>query len=66
MEEPIHTAVRLRFEINIISEFLLRDLAPEQARRELIAKSCVLLGELDDALEMIKEDSCKLSNIKAA
>lgn len=55
MGASMHTAARLCFEIDIISQFLIRDLAPEQARTELIAKSCVLAGEHDDELELIRE-----------
>lgn len=43
----------LRNDIQIINEFLLKGL-------QLVAKSCVLLGELDDTLEQLKDmASCK-------
>lgn len=59
MDELIKTAIQQRNHVQIINEFLLKGLAPEQALLELMAKSCVLLGELDDTLELIKEASCK-------
>lgn len=59
MDELITTAIKQRNDIHTINEFLLKGLAPEQASLELVAKSCVLLGELDDTLEQLKELSCK-------
>ncbi|ESE42759.1 hypothetical protein [Shewanella decolorationis] len=61
MEESlINNAIRLRNDIQAINEFLLKGLAPEEAQLQLVAKSCVLLGELDDTLEQLKDTaSCK-------
>lgn len=59
MDELITTAIKQRSTIQTINDFLLKGLAPEQAQLELIANSCVLLGELDDTLESIKEALCK-------
>lgn len=60
MNELINNAIALRNDIQIINEFLLKGLAPEEAQLQLVAKSCVLLGELDDTLEQLKDTtSCK-------
>ncbi|GIU34898.1 hypothetical protein TUM4637_31310 [Shewanella hafniensis] len=59
-ESLINSAIQLRNDIQSINEFLLKGLAPEDAQLQLMAKSCVLLGELDDTLEQLKEAaSCK-------
>ncbi|QDZ90917.1 hypothetical protein D0436_10820 [Shewanella decolorationis] len=56
----IENAIKLRNDIQVINEFLLKGLAPEEAQLQLVAKSCVLLGELDDTLEQLKDTaSCK-------
>lgn len=65
-EYQINEAIEQLKDAMAINEFLLKGLAPEQAQLELIAKSCVLLGGLDDSLESIKDTLCKPSNIKAA
>ncbi|MCU8076927.1 hypothetical protein [Shewanella sp. SM29] len=60
MNELINSAIALRNDIQVINEFLLKGLAPEDAQLQLVAKSCVLLGELDDTLEQLKDTaSCK-------
>ena len=60
MNELINSAIALRNDIQVINEFLLKGLAPEEAQLQLVAKSCVLLGELDDTLEQLKDAaSCK-------
>ncbi|MFB2670621.1 hypothetical protein HG547_20530 [Shewanella sp. DNRA4] len=60
MNELINSAIALRNDIQVINEFLLKGLAPEEAQLQLVAKSCVLLGELDDTLEQLKDTaSCK-------
>lgn len=60
MDELINNAIALRNDIQSINDFLLKGLAPEDAQLQLIAKSCVLLGELDDTLEQLKDTaSCK-------
>ncbi|MCS6238593.1 hypothetical protein [Shewanella baltica] len=59
-ESLINSAIQLRNDIQVINEFLLKGLPPEDAQLQLVAKSCVLLGELDDTLEQLKETaSCK-------
>ncbi|MBB1381415.1 hypothetical protein [Shewanella frigidimarina] len=58
-ESLINTAISLRKNIQVINEFLLKGIAPEQAQLELVAKSCVMLGELEDTLQSIKELTCK-------
>ena len=59
-ESLINSAIQLRNDIQSINEFLLKGLVPEDAQLQLIAKSCVLLGELDDTLEQLKDTaSCK-------
>lgn len=56
----INSAIQLRNDIQAINEFLLKGLVPEDAQLQLVAKSCVLLGELDDTLEQLKDmASCK-------
>ena len=60
MDELINAAIQQRNGIQTINEFLLKGLAPEHAQLQLVAKSCVLLGELDDTLEQLKDTaSCK-------
>lgn len=59
-ESLINEAIALRNDIQAINDFLLKGLAPEEAQLQLVAKSCVLLGELDDTLEQLKDAaSCK-------
>ena len=55
MDELINAAIQQRNDIQAINEFLLKGLAPEDAQLQLIVKSCVLLGELDDTLEQLKD-----------
>lgn len=60
MNELINKAIQLRNDILAINEFLLKGLVPEEAQLHLVAKSCVLLGQLDDTLEELKDTvSCK-------
>ncbi len=59
MNELINNAIQIRDDIQTITDFLLKGLAPEDAQLQLIAKSTVLLGELDDTLEEIKDAACK-------
>ncbi len=66
MDDLINAAIQQRNDIQVINEFLLKGLAPTEAQLQLTAKSCVLLGELDDTLEELKEASCSSLNIKAA
>ncbi|MGS0693335.1 hypothetical protein [Shewanella sp. 0m-4] len=66
MDDLINAAIQQRNDIQVINEFLLKGLAPTEALLQLTAKSCVLLGELDDTLEQLKEASCSSLNIKAA
>ncbi|MBU1391565.1 MAG: hypothetical protein KJ856_00705 [Gammaproteobacteria bacterium] len=54
-ESLINSAIQLRNDIQAINEFLLKGLAPKDAQLQLMAKSCVLLGELDDTLEQLKD-----------
>lgn len=59
-ESLINEAIALRNDIQAINDFLLKGIAPEEAQLQLVAKSCVLLGELDDTLEQLKDAaSCK-------
>jgi hypothetical protein len=56
MEESLVTRVfDLYKEIFEINEFLLKDIAPDNSRAELTAKSCILLGELGDTIEQLKD-----------
>ncbi len=55
MIEHVDNAIKLRHDIQTINDFLLKGLATEDAQLQLIAKSCVLLGELDDTLEQLKD-----------
>mgnify|MGYP006162507489 CR=1 FL=1 len=53
MNELINSAIALRNDIQVINEFLLKGLAPEEAQLQLVAKSCVLLGELDGRVQRL-------------
>lgn len=52
-ESLIDRAMQLCDDIQTINDFLLKGLVPEDAQLQLVAKSCVLLGELDNTLGLL-------------
>lgn len=65
-DNTVTTAIEQLKDILTINEFLLKGIAPDEAQTALIAKSCILLGELGDTLDMIKEGTFKPSITKVA
>ncbi|MBT1446650.1 hypothetical protein KJI95_19340 [Shewanella sp. JM162201] len=59
MENLLKELAELLERVQSINEFLLKDIATEQARGYLHAQNCVLVADLIDIVKTHKDEQCQ-------